>query len=324
MKAPESNREILSLIEDRLSLLVGSGEPACLYEPMAYLVRAGGKRIRPLMLALSCGCAGGRIEDAIDAAAAVELLHTFTLVHDDIMDHDDLRRGLPTVHRKWDDATAILAGDGLVTLAYLSLIKTRVRLQEVLELFTAALLELCKGQALDKDFEGRSEVSQKEYLDMIDKKTGMLIRASCAIGGLIGSGNPVQVKALENFGRTLGRAFQIQDDILDLEADESVFGKPQGSDLMARKKTSIIIHFLSRAGERDKKAFMKLWNAAVLNRQAIAEARRLFENAGIFREVRAWVNDLVDEALLYTEVFGDNPARAALRQLARQIQTRVS
>jgi len=324
MKAPLSNREILSLIEDRLSGLLGSGKPASLYEPMAYLVRAGGKRIRPLMLALSCGCAGGRIEDAIDAATAVELLHTFTLVHDDIMDHDDLRRGLPTVHRKWDDATAILAGDGLVTLAYLSLIKTKKRLPEVLELFTAALLELCKGQALDKEFEARVEVSREEYLEMIDKKTGMLIRASCAIGGLIGSGDPARVKALEDFGRTLGRAFQIQDDLLDLESNESVSGKPRGSDLVARKKTSITIHFLSHAGEGAKTDFLKLWNSAAMNREAIAEARRLFENAGTFREVRAWVNGLVEEALSYTDILEDNPARAALRQLAHQIQVRVS
>ncbi|MBN1893567.1 polyprenyl synthetase family protein [bacterium] len=324
MKAPELNRDILSLIEDRLIRLLEPGKPASLFEPMAYLVKAGGKRIRPLLLSLSCACVGGRMEDAIDAAAAVELLHTFTLVHDDIMDHDDLRRGRPTVHRKWDEATAILAGDGLVTLAYLSLIQTRKRLPEVLDVFTAALLELCKGQALDKEFESRSEVSQAEYVDMIDQKTGMLLRASCVIGGLIGSGNPAQVKALEDFGRTLGRAFQIQDDLLDLESEESVFGKPQGSDLVARKKTSISIHFLTHAEPAAKTAFRKLLDSAVLDRHSIAEARNLFENAGTFREVRTWVNSLVDEAVRYTDLLKDNPARDSLRRLAHQIQDRVS
>ena len=256
------------------------GEPSVLYEPMAYVLNAGGKRLRPILLLLSSQAAGGSVEAGFNAALAVEFLHTFTLVHDDIMDRDDLRRGLPTVHKKWDESTAILAGDGLVTLAFKTLLADgHPELLHVMKRFAEGLLILCEGQAMDKAFEVQSDVKMDDYFDMIRRKTATLLEMACEAGAVLGDGKPETVNALAGFGHALGMAFQIQDDLLDILSDEAVSGKPTGSDITAKKKTCLSIHFREHAGEKEKKTFDGFWGRP-LSRPDIIRVRELFEHSG--------------------------------------------
>jgi geranylgeranyl diphosphate synthase type II len=217
MNFPHYIQTLRSRIDKELQLLFQDKEPLSLYRPMQYVMDSGGKRIRPLLLLLCGEAVGGSVESCLQASLAVELLHTFTLVHDDIMDHDDLRRGRETVHKKWDESTAILAGDGLVTMAYKTLLKTKHdRLQDVLNLFTDGLLVLCEGQALDKEYETVSKISLEDYNRMIYKKTAKLIEVSCEMGVVLGNGSSAERDILRQFGINLGLAFQIQDDLLDI------------------------------------------------------------------------------------------------------------
>ncbi|HHS13486.1 MAG TPA: polyprenyl synthetase family protein, partial [bacterium] len=195
--------------------------------PMKYPVEAGGKRIRPLLLLLVCRALGGNVKEAMIPALALELLHTFTLVHDDIMDRDELRRGRPTVHARWDEPTAILAGDGLVTLAYQVFLETRHReIVTLMRLFTRALMDVCEGQAMDMEFENRETVSMDEYRMMIARKTGRLLETACEMGAVVADAEPAMREACRSLGSDLGLAFQVQDDMLDVTADSNVSGKP--------------------------------------------------------------------------------------------------
>jgi len=242
---PEFKNNLLDLrrqIDEYLLKSAGASYPASLYQPINYFLEFGGKRLRPLLTLLSCKAVGADYRLALPAACAIELLHNFTLVHDDIMDQDSLRRGHPTVHTKWSESVAILTGDGLIGLAYRALMNTPAEtLQQVTKIFTEGVIRVCEGQAIDKDFEERQQVSVEEYFDMIQKKTGELIAVSTEIGGIVGQGASAQVKALREFGEAIGRAFQIQDDLLDIVSSEEVLGKDLGSDLAQGKKTYIII-----------------------------------------------------------------------------------
>jgi geranylgeranyl pyrophosphate synthase len=316
-------RALVLQIENPLRSLFTSGNPSALYEPMAYVLEAGGKRIRPLLLALSCRAVGGELDDCLDAAVAVELLHTFTLVHDDIMDHDGLRRGKLTVHKKWDESTAILAGDGLVTASYDSLLKTRhpdcIR---VLKIFTRSLMVLCEGQALDKTFESREDVTVDDYFDMIGKKTARLIETSCEIGGILGGGTPEETGFLARFGSELGLAFQIQDDLLDVASRDEIIGKPAGSDISERKKTILSIHFLGRADAADRARFMKFWGGRDFTAADAAEMAALFERTGTLDEVKKVIGRKTEGALASLDRIRPSQAREDLRELALALLNR--
>lgn len=310
-------------IEKRLKVLLSGGTPENLYEPMAYLLKAGGKRIRPLLVLLSCKAVNGKTRDALNAAAAVEILHTFTLVHDDIMDHDDLRRGLPAVHIRWDEPTAILAGDGLVTLAYRTLLKTRhPDLVEILNIFTDGLLELCEGQALDKAFESRKQIPLTDYLVMIEKKTSKLIEVSCEIGAVLGNARAQQRTALKRFAKKLGTAFQIQDDLLDVDADSSILGKPAFSDIMERKKTFLTIHFDENASPVQKKQFERLFGKMDLSEKDTADIRRLFEQTGTLSATRRLIHRLINESVTALKCLPDSQAKRMLADFALSIRNR--
>lgn len=317
--------ELLRRIEKPIRSRFSDRSPRELYEPMAYLLEAGGKRVRPLLLVLSCESTGGSVDSCLDAAVAVELLHTFTLVHDDIMDHDGLRRGRPTVHVKWDEATAILAGDGLVTAAYDSLIRTsHANAALAIRRFTDSLTGLCEGQALDKLFESRPSVTPGEYLDMIEKKTGRLIEASCGIGALLGCGSEEETACLERFGAGLGRAFQIQDDLLDVAADGERLGKPLCSDIVAGKKTFLTVHFASCADPGMKRRLESFrgkegWTAADTE-----EVRGLLASAGSFDTARRAVAESTDQALASLDRIRPSESREDLRDLALSLVDRVS
>lgn len=320
----QDTQQIREIIDRELAALFENGEPAALYEPMSYPVAAGGKRLRPILMTLACEAVGGQIEDCLPAALAIELFHTFTLVHDDIMDHDALRRGRPTVHVEWDEPTAILAGDGLVIMAYQCLLRTRhPGVQQVHELVTNGLLSLCEGQALDKLFEKQTDVTLPDYLNMIDKKTAKLIEVSCQVGGILGNGSTEQHTVLRDFGFRLGRAFQVQDDLLDLISEASVLGKPTGSDLIERKKTILTIHFLSHAQKNQKETFLNFWKKPVLSESDVPAMRILLEEAGSVQEARRLTDALLEEASNLLNQLPESHARRLLFALVDQLQTRL-
>lgn len=234
----------LHLIEQHLLSCASPDLPVSLREPIRYFLSMPGKKIRPLLALSACEVVGGKSRDALPAATAIELFHDFTLIHDDIMDQDELRRGYRTLHVQYDESTAILVGDAMIGMAYRYLIQSpRPYFESVIGIFTEALVKVSEGQALDKEFEKRSEVGLDDYLDMIGKKTAWLLKISCAIGAICGGANEKQVQLLSEFGDCLGLGFQIQDDLLDFVADQSKLGKQVGSDFRMDKKTYVALKY---------------------------------------------------------------------------------
>jgi len=264
-----------------LTSVVRQESPVSLYEPIRYALNGGGKRLRPILLLLTTEALGGAVTRAVPAAGAIEILHNFTLVHDDIMDNDATRRGKPTVHNKWDVDAALLAGDGLVALAYQSLVSTQTKhLVEIHKLFTKCILELCEGQALDKEFEAHHRVSMDDYLKMISKKTGCLLGLCTKMGGVLANGNEQEIAALRVFGESLGIAFQIQDDLLDITSDEKVLGKDFGSDIKRKKKTFLLVHALEYATPSQRNAILDDLLRDQIERDEICRIRQKFEEIG--------------------------------------------
>jgi geranylgeranyl diphosphate synthase type II len=285
-------------IEIKISDLLVNKEPKLLYEPCAYIMQSGGKRLRPMLVLMSAKAAGGAYKQAYNAAAAIEILHNFTLVHDDIMDNADKRRGLETLHKKYDVNTAILAGDNLIAVAYISLLKDcKDRHQEIINYFTKGVVEVCEGQSLDKDFESRESVSLDEYKMMIGKKTGALLEVCCAIGALLGGGDKKTVKALADFGYNIGLAFQIQDDLLDMIADEKQFGKSIGGDLVEGKKTFLLLTALERATGEDKNKLIALIKSKGIKKSEIKSYKKIYEKLGVFSEAEKEIKFYTGKAM---------------------------
>lgn len=215
-------------------------EPVYLSEPMHYALNAEGKMLRPALCLAATEAVGGEWKSAVTVGAALEIFHTFSLIHDDIMDGDDLRRGIPTLHKAFDENRALLSGDTLLIYVY-QLLSTldNSKFPQIFKAFNDGAMDVCKGQGWDMEFEQRTDVSPDEYEMMIDLKTGALIRLSCQLGGIIGDGNEQAISALSRFGLLLGRAFQMQDDLLEVTSSASTMGKSLGSDVLNEKKTWI-------------------------------------------------------------------------------------
>lgn len=272
------------LIEDKLLTFTTKVSPVGIYEPMKYILDGGGKRIRPMLLILCCEAVGGKADDALNAATAIEILHNFTLVHDDIMDNADTRRGRETVHKKWDRDTAILAGDGLIGYAYKSLLHTKSdRIQDVAKSFTEAIIEVCEGQSYDKEFELRKKVKIDDYIMMIDKKTSELLKCCAEIGALIGNSSQKEIDALKLYALYTGLAFQIQDDLLDITADEKKFGKKTGGDLYEGKKTYLLLKAIEVATDVEDKEFLHYITESkgVKNDAEVQKAKGIYEKYGV-------------------------------------------
>lgn len=231
------------------NLDLDSRKPEQLYQPIAYTLEGGGKRLRPVMLLMAADAFGGNAEKATEPAAGIEIFHNFTLLHDDVMDSSDTRHGLPTVHKKWDENTAILSGDAMLTLATELIAQVEPgMLPEILKTFNQMAMRLYDGQRLDMDFEKRDDVSPAEYREMIEGKTGALMGAAARIGALIGGSSAEDARKMEEFGMHLGVAFQIQDDWLDVYGNPATFGKPIGGDILNDKKTFLRLTAIERAG----------------------------------------------------------------------------
>ncbi len=281
-----------------LSSALKKRKPASLYEPGSYILNSGGKRLRPLLVLLSSKAVGGNFKDAYNAAAAVEMLHNFTLVHDDIMDNADKRRGRLTLHKMYDNSTAILTGDSLLSIAYEYLLKDcNGSAKQVISSFTHGLIEVCEGQSLDTDFESRKNVSLSEYIIMIKKKTAAMAEMCCKIGALLGDGTKSQVNALGNYGLNLGIAFQIQDDLLDISADEKKFGKTIGGDLVEGKKTFLFLEALEKSRGEDRKKLKKVIENKGVRRNQVLNYKMIYEKLGVLDDARSEIRAYTQKAL---------------------------
>lgn len=310
-------------IDIKLSALAEAKGPDVLYQPMRYILDGGGKRIRPILLLLSCHAVGGDVEKAFDAALAIEMLHNFTLVHDDIMDEDDTRRGRATVHKKWNPAIAILAGDGLFALSYRALLRTRsARIQEITEIFTDGVLGVCEGQALDLAFENQDEVLLGDYVTMIRQKTACLLRTSAQLGALIGDGTDDEVGSLARFAENLGMAFQIQDDLLDITSDEVTLGKTHGSDVKQRKQTYLLVHAWAHASPNEKLMLKQLISGNENSAETIASVKKIFENIGTFQAAHETVEKYFNTARQNLESVRSPEGRRGLLGLLNYIAAR--
>ncbi|MDM7935224.1 MAG: polyprenyl synthetase family protein [Methanothrix sp.] len=307
-------------LERRASLVSGAIErllpvlhPRGLYEASRHLVGSGGKRLRPSMLLLAAEAVGKDAESLVPAAVSIELIHSFTLIHDDIMDNADVRRGRPSVHRVWGVSGAILAGDTLYSKAFQALGMADAEpalILKAMNVLSRTCTAICEGQWLDMEFEGREGVSEEEYLEMIEKKTGVLYGASASIGALLAGASDEVVRHLDLFGRLTGMGFQIQDDVLDLVASEKALGKRRGGDLVEGKKTLIVIHALSQGikvdpfGRKDASA------------DQIEEAISRLEECGSIGYAKGRAAEMVERGKEALEVLPDSRAKATLLELA--------
>ena len=298
-------------------------KPRSLYEPSEYIIKGKGKRIRPLLVLLSAKLVGGNFDDAYNAAAAVELLHNFTLVHDDIMDNADKRRGRLTVHTKYDESTAILAGDSLLSIAYEYLLKDcDGNSKLILDSFTKGLIEVCEGQSLDKEYESKKRVSLDEYLVMIKKKTASMIKMCCEVGAILGEGNNKEINGLAAYGLNLGIAFQIQDDLLDIIAEEKKFGKKIGGDLVEGKKTYLFIKALEKSSGKDRNSLNNIIQNKGIRINQVEKYKALYQKLDVIEDAKKAINYYTERALKSLSVIGEGKDRNILIWLADSLVKR--
>ncbi len=256
-----TKEQLLGLFEDYISSIRFPEQPVDLYAPMSYSILDGGKRVRPILLLSAAEIMGADVNDSMPCAGAVEMFHNFTLLHDDIMDNADVRRGKSSVHAKWGANVAILSGDAMVIYAYKLLQQARPdALPAIMAEFNKMALEVCEGQQFDLDFESREDVSLDEYMNMIRLKTAVLFAGSAKIGGLVAGASESECDLLYRFGLELGMAFQLQDDYLDTYGTPEVLGKNIGGDIEESKKTFLTITALNEAGDATRRAILATFN----------------------------------------------------------------
>ena len=313
------NKEILKLDWDR--------EPQGLYQPIAYTLVAGGKRVRPQLAMIASKLFGGKEEEVVPAALALEVFHNFTLVHDDLMDRAKVRRARPTVHVQWNENTAILAGDQMMIEAYKLITEVpEDKLPKVLRLFNKMATEICEGQQYDVDFENKEDVSIEDYLKMIRLKTSVLLATALQIGAYIAGAEEQQQEALYQFGINVGLAFQIQDDILDVWGEPDTFGKAVGGDISCNKKTFVYLEAMRILGENheEEKRALQSWYSQVLddNTEKIAAVKGLFEQFNVRSACETVVENYTQKALQILNGLPQNAAIEQLSQLANKLNTR--
>lgn len=317
-------QELRTHVDEALNTLVTASEPASLYDSVKYVLASKGKRLRPLLVLLTAGCYGLQSKQALPAALATEVFHNFTLVHDDIMDHADTRRGRPTVHIKWDESTAILCGDYLQMLAYDLLAQQETdELSRILRAFNRMVARLCEGQALDEAFETQTEVTVDDYLHMIACKTGALLELACELGGLVAGVSDDEREQLVAIGHHVGRAFQIQDDLLDLTATDARWGKTIGGDLIEGKKTILLLLALEREKKQGEAWFARIVENGGLAPERIPEARERMAQLSVLSDVRAQVIAHSDKAMEGLARIPQSEARDALAFLLNKMKARV-
>ncbi len=273
-------KELINIVETNISKQDFVHEPKELYEPIKYGLSSGGKRLRPVLTLIGCEMFDGKIEDAIMPALGIEIFHNFTLVHDDIMDNAPLRRGRETVYKKWNSNIAILSGDAMMIKAYQYISKCKSsQLPKILETFNDIALKVCEGQQYDMNFENTDNVTIEQYNKMIELKTSVLLAGSLKIGGIIAGANEKNLHNLYESGKYMGLAFQVQDDLLDVFAEQDKFGKKVGGDIVCNKKTWLLIKALEVADKKDKKIINE-W----LNKKTFIEEEKIEAITNIYNK----------------------------------------
>ena len=280
-----TSQEILKLVNNHLDSLADERQPRHLYEPIEYVLSLGGKRIRPTLMLLAYNLYREHPEDILMPACGIETYHNYTLLHDDLMDQADLRRGHETVHKRWDANTAILSGDSMLVLAYQRMVQCRPdKLKEVIDVFTQTALEIGEGQQYDMDFEKRNDVTEAEYIEMIRLKTSVLLACALKIGAILGDASAEDANNLYRFGEKIGLAFQLQDDFLDVYGDPKVFGKAIGGDIVSNKKTYMLINAFNRADAQQRAELERWTQLKDFDRQEKIDAvTALYNDMGIDR-----------------------------------------
>ena len=298
-----NSEEILHQVNAALDALPYNRQPKSLYEPVQYVLSLGGKRIRPVLMLLGYNLYKDNPEQILMQALGLETYHNYTLLHDDLMDNADLRRGHQTVHKKWDANTAILSGDSMLVLAYQRMQQCDAKhLPAVLELFTETALEIGEGQQYDMDFETRNDVTEQEYIEMIRLKTSVLLACALKIGAILADASADDAQNLYKFGEQLGLAFQLQDDLLDVYGNPEVFGKAIGGDITSNKKTYMLINAVNRANAAQRAELMKWIEAKEFDRQEkVTAVTRLYDEIGIRQLCEEKINYYFARALSYLD-----------------------
>lgn len=321
-----SANQIQQTFEEYLQNLDYSHNPDNLYAPIRYVLSLGGKRIRPTLLVLAYNMYAEDVKCVYDVAVGMEVFHNFTLLHDDVMDNAEMRRGSLTVHKKWNENTAILSGDGMFVLAYQYLAKCNpIYLKQVLDLANDTFIGITDGQQFDMDFETRSDVSESEYIEMIRLKTSILLAACLKMGALLGGASEQDASLLYSFGEKLGLAFQLQDDLLDVYGDAKVFGKRIGGDIVCNKKTYMYINTCLLASEEEKGVLAKWAQYEGDDVDAKIEAvKAVYDSVGIKGKAEAKIEELFNEAMsLLNKVSVSEDRKNVLREYALGLMNRV-
>jgi geranylgeranyl diphosphate synthase, type II len=320
-------KELYTLIEHNIQQLNFEKQPKELYEPISYMLSLGGKRLRPVLVLMAADLFGKDVNNAIHAALAVEVFHNFTLVHDDIMDKSDIRRGQPTVHKKWDETVAILSGDLMMIKATDLLCETETsNLKKLISIFNKAGAEVCEGQQIDMNFEKRNDVSVDEYLEMITLKTAVLLGCSLNLGAEIANAHSDDAENIYEFGKCIGVAFQIQDDILDSFGEGEKVGKKIGGDIAANKKTLLLIKAFELADSETKNALQQLIDEVPNNvDEKINAVLNIYEKLNVKNEAEKLKEDFLVKAFSHlNKISVDDSRKEILRNTANELMVRMS
>ena len=319
-----SNEELLAIFESVLGQMQTPEEPELLYAPIIYSMSGGGKRIRPVLLMLTNEAFGGNAEEAMPAAMAVEVFHNFTLLHDDIMDNADTRRGKPSVFAKWGANVAILSGDSMLITAYKMLSALDAgSLSRVMPLFNDMAIEVCEGQQYDMDFESMDSVAVEDYILMIERKTSALLSGSAMIGATLAGAKDDDIKKLYRFATELGLAFQLQDDMLDSFGDEAL-GKKIGGDILEGKKTYLMVQAMSRATDEEREVLRTTHkNEALSDAEKIATIKALYEKLDVKHATEQQIELRFERALSVLDTLSIGSERTVrLAEFARNLMGR--
>lgn len=317
--------EIQEKVNAYIASLPYERRPKSLYDPIEYVLAAGGKRIRPSFVLMAYNLFHDDVDRILPVATALETYHNYTLLHDDLMDKADMRRGRPTVHKKWDDNTAILSGDTMLVLAYEHLAKCDTKyLKPALDLFTETALEVSEGQQFDMEFETRNDVAEEEYIEMIRLKTSVLLACALKMGAVVAGASDADANALYAFGEKVGLAFQLQDDLLDVYGDPKVFGKAIGGDITSNKKTFMLINAFNRA-DAGTRAELERWTTATEFDPAekIAAVTEIYNRLGIDKLAEQRIKEYFEQSRKHLdELSVSDDRKAVLREYTERMMNR--
>ena len=322
-----TSEELLKKVNEALDNLVYDRQPASLYDPIKYVLSIGGKRVRPVLTMLSYNLYKDDPLSIMSQAIGLETYHNFTLLHDDLMDHADMRRGHETVHKKWDANRAILSGDTMLLQAF-----ERVedcdpaKLPAVFKVFIQTTLEIGEGQQLDVEFETRNDVTEDEYIEMIRLKTSVLLACACKVGAIMADAPAEDIENIYTFGEKLGLAFQLQDDLLDVYGDPAVFGKNIGGDITSNKKTYMLINAVNRANPAQREQLMKWIDAKEFDRnEKVKAVTELYNEIGIRELCEQKIEEYYQESLVYlAKINLPEERKAELKAYAAEMMKRQS